>query len=129
LKTEFKLKELGKAKHILVVRGVCEEWDFTISTPVYSRNSRDLLFLQRKQGLHPNGAPFDSKKVSGMRRSEFSKEGWCIAHRFSRLQETQNCSPSLTLILLHVKDQEKADLQPAFSFVIVCRGMIFIFSA
>jgi hypothetical protein len=28
-----------------------------------------------------------------------------------------------------VKDQEKADLQPAFSFVIVCRGMIFIFSA
>jgi hypothetical protein len=36
LKTEFKIKQLGKPKHTLGCPcGVCEECDFTLSTPVY----------------------------------------------------------------------------------------------
>jgi hypothetical protein len=31
---------------------------------------------------------------------------------------SQNCSPSLTVILLHVKKQVTADVEPAFSVVI-----------
>jgi len=46
-----------------VKASVCEEWDFTLSRPVYSKNCEYFLFPQRKQGLHPNGAPFGFKKV------------------------------------------------------------------
>ena len=38
-------------------------------------------------------------------------EGPWVTHQFSRLLETQNFSPSLTVILLPVKYQEKGDVQ------------------
>ena len=47
---------------------VCEEWDFTLSTPVYWRIRTHFLLPQRKQGLQPSGAPLDSKKASGIWR-------------------------------------------------------------
>jgi len=64
---------------------VWEEWDFTISAPVYWRYRSCFLLPQRKQGLHSNGAPFDSKKVSGIWRwkplilmcAASSSEVWC----------------------------------------------------
>jgi len=39
-------------------------------------------------------------------------------HQYSELQETQNCSPSLTVILFPVDKQEKSDLGTAFSFAL-----------
>jgi len=57
LKAEFKIKELGKPKHILGVRVEFVKNGISLS---------HFLLPQKKQGLHTNGAPFDSQKVSGI---------------------------------------------------------------
>ena len=55
LKTEFKIKELGKPKHILGVRvEFVKNGISTLSTPVYCTH---FLLPQRKQGLEPHSTP------------------------------------------------------------------------
>jgi len=60
---------------------VCEKWDFTLSKPVYWRNRTHFVLPQRKQCLHPNGAPFDSQKVSGIWRWKIRSSFVPPAHR------------------------------------------------
>jgi len=46
-----------------------------------------------------------------------SKEGPRVSHQYLRLRETENRSPSLTVILLLIEKQEKADLEFALASV------------
>ena len=61
--------KISEAKHIVHVRVEFLKNGITLfSTPVYGQNRTYFILPQRKQGLYPNGAPFDSKKVSGISR-------------------------------------------------------------
>jgi len=65
--------------------------------------------------------PDPSSKYSGLIMYMVSfrfQWGQWQTYQCAKLQETQNCSPSLTVILFRVEKQEKADLETVFAFVI-----------
>ena len=66
--TEIKIKELVKPKYILGVRVEFVKNGISLSQRQYIEEIVRTFFLlpQKKQGLHPNGAPFDSRKASGI---------------------------------------------------------------
>jgi hypothetical protein len=69
LKTEFKIKKLGKSKHILGVRVEFVKNGVSLSQSQYIEEIvRTFSFHKGNKvyTLHPDGTPLDSKKVSGI---------------------------------------------------------------
>ena len=67
LRSEVKIKELGKAKHKLGVRVEFVKIGISLSQgQCICKSCPNFLFPQRKQGVRPNGFSFGLKKVFGL---------------------------------------------------------------